>query len=73
LIAAVFILLGAFRKAERRARWALLATGAIVLGFGVVVNFAIANRIDFAMHAVVQAWLLVGLLIPVKVCSGKKA
>jgi hypothetical protein len=44
-----------------------------VLGFGVVVNFAIANRIDFAMHAVVQAWLLVGLLIPVKVCSGKKA
>jgi hypothetical protein len=72
-IAAVFILLGAFRKAERWAWWALLATGVIVLGFGTAVNLAIANWFDFVTHAVVLAWLLAGLLIPVKVFFGKKA
>ena len=65
-IAAVFILLGGFRKAERWAWWALLVTGGLVLVFAIVVNFLIANWFDFTAHLVVLVWLLVGLLIPVK-------
>jgi hypothetical protein len=69
---AIFILLGAFRKTERWAWWALLAMGVIVLGFGTAVNAVIANWFDFATHAAVLAWLLVGLLIPVKAFFGNK-
>jgi len=72
-VAAVFIVLGAFRKAERWAWWALLATGVTVVGFGVAANLAIANWFDFATHAVVLAWLLAGLLIPIRAFFGKKA
>lgn len=71
-IAAVFILLGGFRKAERWAWWALLVTGAIVVGFATVVNFTIANWFDFTTHVVVLAWLFAGLLIPVKVFFARK-
>jgi hypothetical protein len=65
-IAAVFILLGGFRKAERWAWWALFTTGVVVIGFAIVVNAAIANWFDFATHVVILAWLFVGLLLPVK-------
>lgn len=71
-IAAVFILLAGFRHAQRWAWWALLATGGIVVGFGTVVNYTIANWFDFTTHLVVLVWLLAGLLIPVKVFFGRK-
>jgi hypothetical protein len=70
--AAIFILLGAFRKAQRWAWWALLVAGGIVLVFAIVVNFLIANWFDFTTHVAVLVWLLVGLLIPVKVFFAKK-
>jgi hypothetical protein len=44
-IAAIFILLAGFSKAQRWAWWAILTTGGIVVGFGTVVNFAISNRV----------------------------
>jgi hypothetical protein len=71
-IAAVFILLAGFGKAQRWAWWALLVTGGIVVGFSTVVNFVISNWFDFITHLVILVWLLVGLLIPVKVFFGKK-
>lgn len=72
-IAAIFILLAGFAKAQRWAWWALLVTGGIVVGFATVVNFVISNWFDFTTHLVALVWLLVGLLIPVKVFFGKKA
>ncbi len=71
-IAAIFILLGGFRKAQRWVWWALLVTGGIVIGFGTVVNFLIANWFDFTTHAVVLTWLLAGLLISVKAFFARK-
>jgi hypothetical protein len=71
-IAAIFILLGGFRKAQRWAWWALLVTGVIVVGFATVVNYMIANRFDFATHVVVLVWLLAGLLIPLQVFFARK-
>ncbi|HVP18929.1 MAG TPA: hypothetical protein VMU36_08015 [Spirochaetia bacterium] len=72
-IAAAFILLAGFSKAQRWAWWALLVTGGLVLGFGTVVNLVIANWLDFATHLVALLWLLAGLLIPVKVFFTKRA
>jgi hypothetical protein len=72
-IAAAFILLAGFSKAQRWAWWALLVTGGIVLGFGTAVNLVIANWFDFTTHLVALLWLLAGLLIPVKVFFAKRA
>lgn len=72
-IAAAFILLAGFSKAQRWAWWALLVTGGLVLGFGTVVNLMIANWSDFAAHLVALLWLLGGLLIPVRVFFTKRA
>jgi hypothetical protein len=71
-IAAIFILVGGFRKAERWAWWALLVSGGIVVGFGVVANYVIANWFDFATHVAVLVWLLVGLMIPEKAFFARK-
>jgi hypothetical protein len=71
-IAAIFILLTSFSKAQRWAWWALLVTGGIVVGFATVVNFMIANWFDFTSHVIVLVWLLAGLLIPVKVFFARK-
>ena len=72
-IAAAFILLAGFSKAQRWAWWALLVTGGIVAGFGTIVNLVIGNWFDFTTHLVMLLWLLTGLLIPVKVFFTKKA
>ena len=72
-IAAIFILLAAYSKAQQWAWWALLVTVGLVVGFGTVVNLVIANWFDFTTHLVALLWLLAGLLIPVKVFFKKKA
>jgi hypothetical protein len=71
-IAAVFILLAGFSKAQRWAWWALLVTGGLVLGFGTIVNLLITNWFDFTVHLVALLWLLAGLLIPVKAFFTKR-
>ena len=72
-IAAIFILLAGFSKAQQWAWWALLVTGGIAAGFGTVVNLVIANWFDFSTHLVALLWLLAGLLIPVRRFFTRKA
>ena len=71
-IAAAFILLASFRKAQRWAWWALLVTGGLVAGFGTIANLVIGNWFDFATHLVALLWFLTSLLIPVKTFINKR-
>ena len=72
-IAATFILLAGFSKAQRWAWWALLVTAGLVFGFGTIVNLVIHNWFDFTTHLVALLWLLAGLLIPVKIFFTRRA
>lgn len=66
VLATLFILLGAYRRGQRWAWWAMLTTGLLAWGFGTGVNLVIGNAFDAATHAVGLVWLLVGLLLPVR-------
>jgi len=73
VIANIFILFAAFRKAEKWAWWALLVTGVLAWGYGLIDNIITGDMFNSLLHLIGIVVFLVGLLLPVKAFFGKKA
>ena len=72
-ISNIFILFAAFRKAEKWAWWALLITGVIAWGGGLIETIVSGDMFNSLLHLIGLVIFLVGLFIPVKAFFGKKA
>jgi hypothetical protein len=72
-ISSIFILFAAFRKAEKWAWWALLVTGVLAWGYGLIDNIITGDMFNSLLHLIGIVIFLVGLLLPVKAFFGKKA
>ena len=72
-ISCIFILFAAFRKAEKWAWWALLITGVIAWGGGLIETIVSGDMFNSLLHLIGLVIFLVGLFIPVKAFFGKKA
>ena len=72
-LAGLFIVFGAFRKAEVWSWWAMLVVGGLSWGWGLVDNIIMGSALNSIMHAAGTVVCLVGLLLPVGAFFAKKA
>lgn len=73
IIAELFILLTAFRKAQKWAWVALLIACSVGWLSGLIINIAIGDKTNMILHLIGIVVFLVGLLLPVKEFFAKPA